>query len=202
MTLETTKSSKFSTELFDTRELRDALGTFATGVTIVTAMLPTGQPIGFTANSFTSVSLDPPLILVCIAKTAAGYATYTSTGSFCVNVFSEDQRDLSGTFAQRGTDKFVGVSWHQNQTGSPIIDGGIGHFDCSMHQIVDAGDHAILIGRVVGFDANNDAPLFYHRGKYVALETATPKPANYLAACTFDVPHLKQKLIQSMGDQS
>lgn len=202
MTLETTKPSTFSTELFDTRDLRNALGTFATGVTIVTTMMPTGEPIGFTANSFTSVSLDPPLILVCIAKSAAGYAAYTSADAFCVNILSEDQRDLSGTFAQRGTDKFIGVGWRQGQTGSPILDGGVGHFDCDMHQLVDAGDHAILIGRVVGYDANDDAPLCYHRGKYAGLEPVAPKPVNYLAARTSDVPHLKQNLIQPMGEQS
>lgn len=202
MTLETTKPSKFSTELFNTRDLRDALGTFATGVTIVTTTLPTGEPIGFTANSFTSVSLDPPLILVCIAKSAAGYAAYTSANAFCVNVLSEDQRDLSGTFAQRGTDKFVGVSWHQDRTGSPILDGSVSYFDCNMHQVVDAGDHAILLGRVVAFDATDDTPLCYHRGKYAALAPLQPKPANYLAARRSDVPHLKPKLVQSMGDQS
>lgn len=202
MTLETTKPSTFSTPLIDARDLRDALGSFATGVTIVTAIMPSGEPMGFTANSFTSVSLDPPLILVCIAKSAAGYAAYTSADAFCVNILSEDQHDLSGTFARRGADKFVGVSWRQNQTGSPIIDGGVGHFDCSMHQVVDAGDHAILIGRVVGFDANDKAPLCYHRGKYAALEPANPKPANFVAARTSEVPHLKQKLIQPMGDQS
>ncbi len=202
MTVETTKPSTFSTELFDPRDLCDALGTFATGVTIVTAMMPTGEPIGFTANSFTSVSLEPPLILVCIAKSAAGYAAYTSANAFCVNVLSEDQRDLSGTFAQRGTDKFVGVPWHQDRTGSPTVDGSVGYFDCNMHQVNDAGDHAILLGHVVAFDATDDTPLCYHRGKYVGLEPATPIPENYVAARSSDVPHLKPKLIQAMGDQS
>lgn len=202
MKLETTKPSTISTTVPDTGALRDALGTFATGVTIVTAVMPTGEPIGFTANSFTSVSLDPPLILVCIAKSAAGYNAFTSTGAFCVNVLAHHQRDLSGTFARRGVDKFEDVSWHQADTGSPILSGSAGYFDCETYQVVEAGDHAILIGRVVGFDANDDAPLCYHRGKYAGLEPTALRPANYVAARTSGVSHFKPKLIQPMGDQT
>lgn len=202
MTLETTKPSTFSTQIIDTRDLRDALGAFATGVTIVTALMPSGEPIGFTANSFTSVSLDPPLILVCIAKSAAGYAAYISANAFCVNMLSTHQRDLSGMFARRGADKFDGITWHQAMTGSPILNGGVGHFDCEMHEVVEAGDHAILIGRVVGFDANDAEPLCFHQGKYAALAPEYPKPANYVAARTSESSHLNQKIIQQMGDAS
>ena len=202
MALDTTNPSINSTPQIDTRVLRDALGTFATGVTIVTALSPPGEPVGFTANSFTSVSLDPPLILVCIAKSAAGYAIYNAASSFCVNILSDHQRDLSGTFASRGTDKFSDVSWRQGATGSPILRGGVAHFECEMHQTVEAGDHAILIGEVVDFNSSDAQPLCYHRGKYADLAVEHQKPANYVAARASDSSHLKYSHIQQVGDTS
>lgn len=202
MTLETTKPSTFSTTHFDTRELRDALGTFATGITIVTALDQAGAPIGFTANSFTSVSLDPPLVLVCIAKSAAGYGAFISADAYCVTVLSNHQRDISNAFAKRGVDKFDGVSWTCGDTGAPILKGGLAHFECAMHQAVDAGDHAILIGRVIDFATSDQQPLCYHRGMYAALAPEYPKPVNYVASRTGNVTHLNQKPVQSMGDQS
>ena len=202
MALDTTHPSKFSTPLIDKHVLRDALGTFATGVTIVTTLSPSGEPIGFTANSFMSVSLDPPLILVCIAKSAAGYAIYNAASTYCVNILAQTQRDLSGIFAARGADKFGGISWRKGETGSPILDGGVAHFDCAMHETVDAGDHAILIGRVVEFKTNDGEPLCYHRGKYAALAQAYTTPANYVSARASEPPHLIQTHIQQMGDPS
>lgn len=202
MALDTTNPSINSTSPINTRVLRDALGIFATGVTIVTALSPSGEPIGFTANSFTSVSLDPPLILVCIAKSAAGYTIYNSTSAYCVNILAQNQRDLSGIFAVRGTDKFNGISWRKGVTGSPILDGGVAHFDCEMHQTVEAGDHAILIGRVVDFNTSDAQPLCYHRGKYAALAPEHPTPANFVATRTSEPLHLNRTRIQHMGDPS
>ena len=202
MALGTTNPSIISTSQLDARALRHALGSFATGVTIVTAMSPTNGPIGFTANSFTSVSLAPPLILVCIAKSAAGYAIYNAASAYCVNILAQNQHDLAGTFAARGADKFSGVSWHQGATGAPILDGSVGHFDCAAHEMVEAGDHAILIGRVVGFNTSDTEPLCYHRGKYAALAREHPTPANYVAARTSEPPHLNRTRVQHMGDPS
>ncbi len=202
MALDTTNPSINSTSQSDTRVLRDALGIFATGVTIVTTLSPSGEPTGFTANSFTSVSLDPPLILVCIAKSAAGYAIYNSASAYCVNILAHNQHDLSGTFAARCADKFSGVAWHQGAAGAPILGGGVAHFDCVMYRTVEAGDHAILIGRVVDFETNDAEPLCYHRGKYAALAREYPTPANYVAARASEPPHLNRTRIQHMGDQS
>lgn len=155
--------------LSDPIEFRRALGSFLTGVTVVTTIGPEGEPRGFTANSFTSVSLDPPLVLVCIAKKALGHPVFAATGSFAINVLSEDQKAVSGIFASKARDKFAAVSWRRGLTGSPVIDGSVAYFDCAMENLVDAGDHSILLGRVRDFYHNAAQPLGYCRGAYVAL---------------------------------
>ncbi len=150
-----------------TKLFRQALGTFATGVTVVTAIDEQGRPRGFTANSFTSVSLDPPLILVCIASGSAGHAVFTNSNTFCVNVLAEDQQDLSTLFASPGDDRFSEIEWRPGNNGNPIIDGAITNFECDRHNIVDAGDHVILIGKVSSYEANGRSPLIYFSGSYV-----------------------------------
>ncbi|MGF6595404.1 flavin reductase (DIM6/NTAB) family NADH-FMN oxidoreductase RutF [Paraburkholderia sp. GAS448] len=152
---------------FDVIEFRRALGAFVTGVTVVTTIQPDGTPRGFTANSFTSVSLDPALILVCIAKTASSHPVFSQTQRFAVSVLAEDQRPVSGVFASKSADKFAQVAWHARRTGSPVMDGAAASFDCETHQVVDAGDHIILIGRVVDFTHSSATPLGYCRGAYV-----------------------------------
>ncbi|MDB5665579.1 flavin reductase family protein [Cypionkella sp.] len=148
------------------RLLRDAFGTFMTGVTVVTTLDGAGAPIGFTANSFSSVSLDPPLLLVSIAKTSSNYARFVETEHFAINVLAEGQKDVSNTFAKPSEDRFSSVQWQSGPHGSPIISGVSAWFDCSLHQVVDAGDHAILIGRVEAFDASGQSGLGYYRGSY------------------------------------
>lgn len=152
---------------FDVVEFRRALGAFVTGVTVVTTIQADGSPRGFTANSFTSVSLDPALILVCIAKTASSHPVFSQTQRFAVSVLAEDQRPVSGVFASKSADKFAQVAWHARRTGSPVMDGAAASFDCETHQVVDAGDHIILIGRVVDFTHSTATPLGYCRGAYV-----------------------------------
>ncbi|MGF6919544.1 flavin reductase [Paraburkholderia sp. 40] len=152
---------------FDLIEFRRALGAFVTGVTVVTTIQRDGSPRGFTANSFTSVSLDPALILVCIAKTASSHPVFSQTQRFAVSVLAEDQRPVSGVFASKSADKFAQVAWHARRTGSPVMDGAAASFDCETHQVVDAGDHIILIGRVVDFTHSSATPLGYCRGAYV-----------------------------------
>jgi flavin reductase (DIM6/NTAB) family NADH-FMN oxidoreductase RutF len=154
----------------DPRRLRRAFGTFATGVTITTTIDGDGAPAGFTANSFTSVSLDPPLLLVCIAETANTFAAFRGAGRFAVNVLSATQRALSTTFATQGADRFAGVAWRSEKTGAPVIDGGVAWFDCTTERLIDAGDHVIILGRVVDFDHAAGAPLAYCRGGYVRLD--------------------------------
>src|SRR5687768_18021864 len=105
----------------DPRTLRDALGCFATGVTVVTCLDPEGRPVGFTANSFTSVSLDPPLLLVCVAKTARDYSTMTAAEHFAINILSEAQKDVSIKFARPLEDRFAAVDWARAPNGCPIF---------------------------------------------------------------------------------
>ncbi len=158
-----------STADFDARDLRRAFGNFATGVTIVTTLEEDGKPCGFTANSFTSVSIDPPLLLVSIGKSAHGCPIFTGSKGFAVNILSREQRDLSNRFASAGSDKFAGVEWRAEKTGSPVLEGVIAWFDCTHFNQVDAGDHIVLIGQIEGYAHNTAAPLGFCRGAYVSF---------------------------------
>jgi flavin reductase (DIM6/NTAB) family NADH-FMN oxidoreductase RutF/pimeloyl-ACP methyl ester carboxylesterase len=166
----------------DAKSFRRALGAFTTGVTVVATNQRDGEPRGFTANSFTSVSLDPPLVLVCIAKSASSYAVFSEADGFAISVLAEHQRDTSGLFASKAADKFERASWHPTGSGNPVISGAAAWFDCRKHSLVDAGDHAILIGRVTDFGDTPANPLGYCRGAYVtfglsqtALAAARPR---------------------------
>lgn len=149
--------------------LRQALGSFATGVTIVTAMSDTGEPVGFTANSFTSVSLDPPILLVCLAHKALSYRIFRMADSFAVNVLSADQEAIAMRFATKGADKFNDMAWKSGKQGAPLIPDCLARFDCAMHQRVTAGDHDILMGRVIGFSRHEGSALVYHSGSFRSL---------------------------------
>ena len=166
---------------FDPRALRDAFGTFMTGVTVVTSHDDRGAPIGYTANSFTSVSLDPPLLLVSIAKSAYGCDVFTASEGFAVNILAREQRELSNRFAAAGTDKFADLGWQAKKSGSPVIDNVVAWFDCTHHEQVDAGDHIILIGRVLDYAYNTVTPLGFCRGAYVSFGL-TPKMLQLLAS--------------------
>ncbi|MEM9043860.1 MAG: flavin reductase family protein [Pseudomonadota bacterium] len=156
-------------ESLDPTELRQALGRFATGVTIVTAIDEKGQPVGFTANSFTSVSLDPPLLLVCLAHKAFSYRTFRQAESFVVNVLAAGQEDTAMLFATSGADKFGGMAWEPGVMGAPLMPNCLAQFDCAMHQRVIAGDHDILMGRVIGFAHKEGSALVYHSGSFRSL---------------------------------
>lgn len=148
------------------KELRDAFGSFMTGVTIVTTTTADGEPIGFTANSFSSVSLDPPLLLVSIACTSGNFDSFTGAGRFAVNILAEAQTEASNTFARRNPDRFASVAWRTSGNGNPLLEEVSAWFDCSMYKVVDAGDHAILIGQVEDFHAAGRPGLGYYRGGY------------------------------------
>jgi flavin reductase (DIM6/NTAB) family NADH-FMN oxidoreductase RutF len=153
----------------DPKALRNAFGAFATGVTVITTRQPDGTPRGFTANSFTSVSLDPPLLLVCLAKTAHSADTFANAPHFAVNILAEDQKSVSGLFASRAPDKFDQCVWTPGPADLPLIDGALAQFTCASHQIIDAGDHLILIGRVDHFTTAEGQPLGYFRGNYFSI---------------------------------
>jgi len=150
----------------NTRELRDAFGAFMTGVTIVTTARDDDQPLGFTANSFSSVSLDPALLLVSIAKTSSNYQTFSTTGHFAINILAEGQKDLSNTFARPSEDRFAQVDWQLSAHRNPLIDDVSAWFDCTTHAVIDAGDHALLVGKVEAFHSAGFAGLGYYRGGY------------------------------------
>ena len=156
----------------DQMELRKALGAFVTGVTVVTTCEADGTPRGFTANSFTSVSLDPPLVLICIANSALSFPVFQACGHFAINILAENQTETSSIFASKAPDKFDRADWHPGPEGSPVIDGTAAWLECAMHSQVDAGDHVILIGRVIDFAHSPSNPLGFCRGSYVnfALE--------------------------------
>ena len=154
----------------DARTLRDAMGCFATGVTIITAHAPDGKPIGLTANSFTSVSLDPPLLLVCIANNAGSAAVLRTAESFAVNVLQIGQQPVSNLFAGKAEDRFAGTRWEVGEYGAPILPSSLGIFECKRHALHEAGDHFLLVGQVekASFEPRRD-PLLYFRGKYRRL---------------------------------
>ena len=157
----------------DARTLRDAMGCFATGITIVTSRAPDGTPIGLTANSFTSVSLDPPLLLVSIANNAGSAAALKQAEHFVVNVLQTSQQPSSNRFAGKGEDRFATTPWHPGESGMPLLDGSLGSFECKRHAIHDGGDHFLLVGEVVRaeYEPRRD-PLLYFRGKYRRLHFA------------------------------
>lgn len=167
----------------ETRQFRHALGAFPTGVTIVTTIDKNGEPIGFTANSFSSVSLDPKLILICIDKASINLEAFTDNDHFAVSILSEKQQQISTTFASPVDDRFTGVGWSQQSTGSPIIDNAVAWFDCEKDKCIDAGDHYVLLGRVLEFDSNIATPLVFLRGNYVNLA-------------------LEQKMLRAMEDDT
>lgn len=163
------KETNAMTASIDTMEFRKALGSFVTGVTVVATTQEDGTPRGFTANSFSSVSLAPPLVSVCIGKVASSYPVFSGTSHFSVSVLAENQKNVSGVFASKSPDKFEQVAWHKGTTGSPIMDGAAAWFDCETYQVIDAGDHIILLGQVVGFEASSASPLGYCRGGYLTF---------------------------------
>lgn len=154
----------------DPRTLRDALGCFATGVTVVTCVSADGRPAGLTVNSFTSVSLDPPLLLVCLHRMAASSAALVEASHFAINVLQTGQQPASIRFAARDEDRFGATPWSRGEAGPPILEESLGVFECERYAVYDGGDHHILVGHVVkaSFDASLD-PLLFFRGRYRRL---------------------------------
>jgi flavin reductase (DIM6/NTAB) family NADH-FMN oxidoreductase RutF len=154
----------------DIAELRQTLGSFATGVAVATTLDAAGNPKGFTANSFTSVSLDPPLVLVCVDRAASCYPAFAGASHFGINILCEAQQHISRTFASKSPDKFADMPWISGITGSPIFPDSTAWLDCELHDRVEAGDHLIVIGRVLSFGHSPaKRPLGYHRGSYIAF---------------------------------
>ncbi len=149
------------------RRFREVLGRFASGVTVVTA-ISDGAPVGLTCQSFSSVSLNPPLVLFVPARTSRAWPVIQRAGTFCVNFLGHGQEDLSNTMASRGVDKFAGVEWRPSPvTGSPMLAHTLGYVDCAIHAVHEAGDHDVVIGRVVDLDLGDaQEPLLFFEGGY------------------------------------
>lgn len=174
--------------VIDPIALRRAFGTFVTGVTIVTTRDEEGRPRGMTANSFASVSLDPPLLLVCIGRSASSFPVFSTTDHFAVNLLRDMQTDVSNLFASKSPDKFASISHDRVHTGAPVLTDCLTWFDCTVHDRVEAGDHMILIGRVQAFGTSPSAPLGFCRGRYAQVKD--PLPAGWLSSHDMIVGYL------------
>lgn len=158
------------TEISRHRALRDVFGRFATGVTIITT-LHGGQRIGLTVNSFTSLSLEPPLVLWCLHRKAATHTAFVAAEHFAVNVLAADQRNLAERFAGRG-DRFTGVALRPGMYGLPLLDGTVGILTCRRDRTIVAGDHVVLIGSVLHYEAHQGPPLLFLDSTYHATAEA------------------------------
>jgi len=157
---------------FDAGHFRTVLGHFPTGVTVITGMAPGDRPHGFTIGSFTSVSLDPPLVGFLPQLDSETWALMSDAGRFCVNVLIDKQRDLRWKFAKTGTEatRFDGVEWHPAPSGAPVLERAVAWIDCTIEEIYEMGDHYFVLGRVTALDADADhdglppQPLVFYRG--------------------------------------
>ncbi len=153
----------------DRNELRRVMGHFATGVTVITTRSADGKPYGLTANAFTSVSLDPPLLLVCVDKKAESYPYFEQSKVFTVNILADDQESVSRRFAVSGGPKFEGISYRMGANGAPIIDGALAYIECTLHAAYAGGDHTIYLGEIQQAETIDRKPLLFFRGGYRAL---------------------------------
>lgn len=153
----------------DAREIRHVMGHFATGVTIVTTKDKAGVPTGITANAFSSLSLDPPMVLVCIDKKANCYDCFEDSRVFAVNLLGEHQEHLANRFATKGIEKFQDTPWRMSGREIPLLDETIGHIECAVSHACDGGDHTIYLGKVLHAQAAGDRPLLFFKGRYQRL---------------------------------
>lgn len=160
----------------DQRSFRKALGCFATGVTVVTTLHPDSKaPAGVTVSAFSSLSLDPPLVLFCLGNKTSSIDSFKSNGHFAINVLSETQRDLSIRFASRSEDKWAGMEWETGLGGVPLLSGCLATLECKLVNTIEGGDHLIFVGEVQNLThQEGGAPLVYFRGAYMDYGPTTP----------------------------
>jgi flavin reductase (DIM6/NTAB) family NADH-FMN oxidoreductase RutF len=155
--------------MLDPKELRRVMGHFATGVTIITTCGKDGAPYGLTANAFTSLSLDPPLCLVCVDRKAESFAHFYDSKVFTVNFLTVEQEALSSRFAKSGGDKFTGVETAPGHHGAPLIAGALAALECRITDTLAGGDHVIHVGRIEHFAVHDGIPLLFYQGRYRRL---------------------------------
>jgi flavin reductase (DIM6/NTAB) family NADH-FMN oxidoreductase RutF len=154
----------------DQARFREALGHFATGITIVTAT-DAGEPVGFSCQSFAALSLDPPMVILAPAKTSTSWPRIARAGSFCVNILGDHQEAVCRAFAVSGGEKFDGVDWTPGVTGAPVIEGSLAVVECTLGAIYEGGDHELVTGHVVTMEIGEGSPLIFYRsgfGRFVA----------------------------------
>lgn len=163
-------------KLFDPKAFRDALGNFPTGIAVMTAASTEASHIGITVNSFTSVSLDPPLVLWCIDRRSRRYPAFAGAKGFTVSILASGHKAVSARLAGTGEHSLDGIALAPTELGPPALANSLAVFECALESVQDAGDHAILIGRVLRFrcNAGAGAPLVYFRGRYGALAQGAP----------------------------
>jgi flavin reductase (DIM6/NTAB) family NADH-FMN oxidoreductase RutF len=150
----------------DPRAFRHALGRFATGVTVITTRDETGRPVGLTANSFSAVSLDPPLVAWSLGLRSGSLPVFLAALGFAINVLGEEQEELSRRFASPLADRFAGVAWRDGIGGAPVLGGCLAVFECRTARRIEAGDHWLFLGEVLGFAYGDDAPLLFYASRY------------------------------------
>lgn len=154
----------------DPRELRNTLGEFATGVTVVTAPGTDGKPVGITANSFSSLSLDPPLVLWSLALKSSNVKLFSEGNSFAINILGSQHQELALQFARPMEDKFEGVDYIENAAQVPLLDGALAHLECTVSFTKELGDHLLIVGKVDAIASAPGEPLLFHRGAFAGLQ--------------------------------
>jgi 3-hydroxy-9,10-secoandrosta-1,3,5(10)-triene-9,17-dione monooxygenase reductase component len=158
-----------NTATIDSKQFRKALGSFTTGVTVVTTRGVEGEDVGLTANSFNSVSLDPPMVLWSLDRKSSSAAAFLAAEHFAVHILASDQEHVSNQFAKRGIDRFAGLAVERGHGDVPLLAGCSARFECRALYRHDGGDHVIFVGEVVAFDSFGRAPLVFHAGNYGLL---------------------------------
>ena len=154
----------------DQAHFRRVLGCHATGVSVISALAQGDVPVGMAVTSFTSVSLDPPLVAFCPDKRSSSWPQIEKAGRFCVNLLASDQGGTCGSFASRGGDKFAGVDYAISENGVPVLAGVLASIECEVHSVIEAGDHYIVLGQVLAMDAREEGnPLLFFRSAYSQL---------------------------------
>ena len=151
------------------QEFRRACSLFATGITIASVLDPDGAPHGLTVNSFTSVSLDPPLILICLGHAVTTIAAFRASRHFGINILRADQQEISDRFARKGSDRFDGIAWYRGESGVPLLPDVLAALECRVHQRFTSGDHDIFVGEMIRANLAEGEPLLYYASRYRAL---------------------------------
>ncbi len=154
-------------------EFRRACGRFGTGIAIASVVDDNGTPHGLTISSFTSVSLDPPLVLICLGHAVTSIDTFRKARFFGLSLLRDDQREISDRFARKGEARFEGIAWRRGETGVPLLNGVLAEMECAVERRIEAGDHDILIGKLVAAKTHPGEPLIHYAGRYRSL---VPKP--------------------------